>query len=82
MLINNSVVLYENLNFNNVAHRINMAKVGRYSIAPGPAPYHIVCHMPGKTGQPSFGRLFQYCKFQANDAIANKSFFQVISFFF
>ncbi|XP_014206946.1 eukaryotic translation initiation factor 2A [Copidosoma floridanum] len=76
MLINNDVVLYEDSNFDKILHRINMAKIGRFSIAPSTAPYHVACHMPGKSGQPSFGRLFQYPKFQASQPIANKSFFQ------
>ncbi|OXU26913.1 hypothetical protein TSAR_000356 [Trichomalopsis sarcophagae] len=76
MLVNNDVVLYEDSNFDVVLHRINVAKVAKFSIAPGGAPYHVLCYMPGKSGQPSFGRLFQYPKFQASQAIANKSFFQ------
>lgn len=31
----------------------------------------------GSSGQPSFGRLFKYPKFEIGEAIASKSFFQV-----
>lgn len=48
MLVNNDVVLYEEANFDVISHRINVAKVGKFSIAPGGAPHHIVCYMPGK----------------------------------
>ncbi|XP_058802809.1 eukaryotic translation initiation factor 2A [Phymastichus coffea] len=76
MLVNNDVVLYEDSNFEKVLHRINVVKVAKFSIAPGAAPYHVLCYMPGKSGQPSFGRLYQYPKFQASQPVANKSFFQ------
>lgn len=36
----------------------------------------------GKSGQPSFGRLFQYPKFESTSALANKSFFQVRLFYY
>ncbi|XP_033227264.1 eukaryotic translation initiation factor 2A [Belonocnema kinseyi] len=76
MLVNNDVVLYEDVNFERAAHRINVAKIAKFSIAPGAVPYHILCYMPGKPGQASFGRLFQYPKFESTQSIANKSFFQ------
>lgn len=47
MLVNNDVVLYEDSNFEKVVHRINVAKVAKFSIAPGVAPYHVLCYMPG-----------------------------------
>lgn len=76
MLVNNRVVLYENADFSTILHRINMASIAKFSIAPGNPPYHILCNMPGTSGQPSFGRLFQYPKFEATQSLANKSFFQ------
>ncbi|XP_076164353.1 eukaryotic translation initiation factor 2A isoform X1 [Ptiloglossa arizonensis] len=76
MLIGANVVLYEDVNFKKIAHRINIAKVANFSISPNNTPYYILCYMPGKSGQPSFGRLFQYPKFESTQALANKSFFQ------
>ncbi|XP_076659679.1 eukaryotic translation initiation factor 2A [Halictus rubicundus] len=76
MLVGADVVLYEDANFQKVAHRINVAKVASFSISPTCSPYFILCYMPGKSGQPAFGRLFQYPDFDATRAIANKSFFQ------
>lgn len=76
MLIGADVVLYEDVNFEKTAHRINVAKVANFSISPSNDPYYILCYMPGKSGQPSFGRLFQYPKFESSQSLANKSFFQ------
>ncbi|XP_051164152.1 eukaryotic translation initiation factor 2A [Leptopilina boulardi] len=76
MLVNNDVLLYEDVNFEKIVHRINLSKIGKFSIAPGPAPYHVLCYMPGKPGQASMGQLFQYPKFESTQAIARKSFFQ------
>ncbi|XP_011505945.1 PREDICTED: eukaryotic translation initiation factor 2A [Ceratosolen solmsi marchali] len=78
LLVNNDVVLYEESNFDDAKafnNKMNVGKIAKFSIAPGAAPYHIVCHMPGKSG-PSFGRLFRYPKLPANQPVANKSFFQ------
>ncbi|XP_076665735.1 eukaryotic translation initiation factor 2A isoform X1 [Andrena cerasifolii] len=76
MIVGADVVLYEDANFEKIVHRINIVKVAKFSISPSNTPYHILCYMPGKPGQPSFGRLFQYPKFEATQAVANKSFFQ------
>jgi uncharacterized protein with WD repeat len=51
LLVNSDVVIYKDANFDNAPssnHRIKMGKISKFSIAPGDAPYHIVCHMPGK----------------------------------
>ncbi|XP_014223236.1 eukaryotic translation initiation factor 2A [Trichogramma pretiosum] len=76
MLVNNDVVLYEN-DFTTVAHKMNVGKIAKFSIAPGREPYHICCHLPGKSGQPSFGSMFQYPKFKAPEhkPVATKSFY-------
>ncbi|XP_043254699.1 eukaryotic translation initiation factor 2A [Colletes gigas] len=76
ILIGAEVILYEDVNFSKIAHKINVAKVATFSISPSNTPYHILCYMPGKSGQPSFGRLFQYPKFESTQSLANKSFFQ------
>ncbi|XP_046588004.1 eukaryotic translation initiation factor 2A [Neodiprion lecontei] len=76
MLVNSTVNFYEDADFSKVVNRINMAKVAKFSVATGNPPYHILCNMPGSSGQPSFGRLFQYPKFEASQSLANKSFFQ------
>ncbi|KYN33010.1 Eukaryotic translation initiation factor 2A [Trachymyrmex septentrionalis] len=71
-----NVLLYENNNFDRYVHKIGKGNIAKFSIAPGNAPYHILCYMPGSSGQPSFGRLFKYPKFEIGEAIASKSFFQ------
>ncbi|XP_003707307.2 eukaryotic translation initiation factor 2A [Megachile rotundata] len=76
LLVGADVILYKDVNFEKIEHRINVAKVAKFSISPSNSPYYILCYMPGKSGQPSFGRLFQYPKFDSTQAIANKSFFQ------
>lgn len=47
MLIGANVVLYEDVNFKKIAHRINIAKVANFSISPNNTPYYILCYMPG-----------------------------------
>ncbi|KAK9307333.1 hypothetical protein QLX08_002341 [Tetragonisca angustula] len=76
ILVGADVILYEDVNFNKIMYRINVAKVARFSISPSNTPYYILCYMPGKSDQPSFARLFQYPKFEFTQALANKSFFQ------
>ncbi|XP_035719683.1 eukaryotic translation initiation factor 2A-like isoform X2 [Vespa mandarinia] len=76
ILMGADVIFYEDANFEKIVHRINIAKVAKFSIAPNNAPYHILCYVPGKSGQPSLGRLFQYPKFESTQALASKSFFQ------
>jgi hypothetical protein len=43
--------------------------------------YYFMFYYTGKSGQPSFGRLFQYPKFESTNSLANKSFFQVKMFY-
>ncbi|XP_054011348.1 eukaryotic translation initiation factor 2A [Hylaeus anthracinus] len=76
MLVGADVILYEDVDFSKATHKINVAKVANFSISPNNTSYYILCYMPGKSGQPSFGRLFQYPKFESTQALANKSFFQ------
>ncbi|XP_008547291.1 eukaryotic translation initiation factor 2A [Microplitis demolitor] len=76
LLINTDILIYENADFEKEVHRINVTKAGRFKIAPGSAPYHIVIYTPGKTGQPSFARLFEYPKLDSAQSLATKSFFQ------
>ncbi|XP_031825611.1 eukaryotic translation initiation factor 2A [Nomia melanderi] len=76
MLNGAEVVLYEDANFQKVAHKIKGAKIASFSISPTCSPYYILCYMPGRSDQPSFGKLFQYPNFESTSAIADKSFFQ------
>ncbi|KAJ9594298.1 hypothetical protein L9F63_014303, partial [Diploptera punctata] len=75
-LNNNEVLFYEVPNFDTVVHKIHIQKVADFSLSPGSAPYHVLCYVPGKGGQPCNGRLFQYPKFESTNSLANKSFFQ------
>jgi len=42
-----NVLLYENNNFDRYIHKIGKGNIAKFSIAPGNAPYHILCYMPG-----------------------------------
>jgi translation initiation factor 2A len=74
--VNNEILFYDVPNFDVVAHKIHIQKVADFSVSPGTSPYHILCYVPGNSGQPSFGRLFQFPKFESTNSLANKSFFQ------
>lgn len=77
-LVNNDVTFYEGGNFERIVHRINFAKIGAFSLAPGISPLHVLCYTPSTQGQPALCRLFKYPSFDAQHSLANKSFFQVI----
>lgn len=47
MLVGADVILYEDVNFNKIMYRINVAKVAKFSISPSNTPYYILCYMPG-----------------------------------
>ncbi|XP_015126780.1 eukaryotic translation initiation factor 2A [Diachasma alloeum] len=76
ILINNDVTFYENADFETVKYKFKSTKVGKFRIGSGDAPYHVICYLPGKPGEPSFARLFEYPKFETTESLANKSFFQ------
>jgi len=79
-MVNNEVQFYENNNFESIAHKIHLAKVSDFSMAPGSSKQtHVVTYVPGSKGAPSFTRLYQYPNFDDNQVLANKSFFQADS---
>lgn len=78
-LQNNDVIFYEDCNFEYIIYRINCFKVASYSICSTQNAHHVICHMPGGKGQPAFARLFAYPKFEAQQALACKSFFNADS---
>lgn len=47
MLVGADVVLYEDANFEKIAHKINIAKIAMFSMSPCNNPYYIVCYIPG-----------------------------------
>ncbi|XP_044266198.1 eukaryotic translation initiation factor 2A [Tribolium madens] len=75
-IVNTDVVFYEDLNFEKIVVRINCHKIAAFSLSPNVGTYFILCHVPGASGQPSFGKLFKYPNFDAMQSIASKSFFQ------
>eukprot|EP00092_Neocalanus_flemingeri_P017385 GFUD01018805.1.p1 GENE.GFUD01018805.1~~GFUD01018805.1.p1 ORF type:complete len:598 (+),score=151.66 GFUD01018805.1:66-1859(+) len=79
-MVNNEVQFYENSNFDVIAHKIHLAKVSNFSMAPGNSKStHVVTYIPGSKGAPSFTKLYQYPSFDDNQVLANKSFFQADS---
>lgn len=79
-MVNNEVQFYENSNFDAIAHKIHLAKVSDFSMAPGNSKHtHVVAYVPGTKGAPSFTKLYQYPSFSDNQVLANKSFFQADS---
>ncbi|GIY09529.1 eukaryotic translation initiation factor 2A [Caerostris darwini] len=75
--VNNEIHFFEDANFEKIAKKIFIQKVAYFSLAPGAAPYHVACFVPGMKGQPSFVRLFKYPNFDGpNAVIAQKSFFK------
>ncbi|XP_075236018.1 eukaryotic translation initiation factor 2A isoform X1 [Lycorma delicatula] len=71
--VTSDVVFFNVPEFNKSSLKITNQKVETFSIAPEGSPVHVVCYVPGKSG-PSFGKLYQYPKFDT--PIASKSFFQ------
>jgi len=72
--VNSDVACYASAQFDKPAYRIQGQKVASVSLSQGNAPFHLLCYVPGKPGQPSFIKLFQYPKFDV--PVANKTFFQ------
>lgn len=58
-----------------VEHKYANQRVHKYSLSPATQnKFHVLCYIPGKQGQPSLAKLFQFPNFNA--PIAMKSFFQ------
>ncbi|CAL1274382.1 unnamed protein product [Larinioides sclopetarius] len=75
--VNNEVHFFEDAKFDTIAKKIFIQKIAYFSLAPGSAPYHVACFVPGTKGQPSFVRLFKYPNFEGSSSIiAQKSFFK------
>jgi hypothetical protein len=55
-IVNTDVVFYEDLNFDRIVARIDCYKIVAYSLPPNVGTYFVLCHIPGVSGQPSFGK--------------------------
>jgi len=79
-MVNNEVQFYEESSFDAIKHKLHLAKVSNYALAPcSSQTTHVVALVPGAKGAPSFTKLFQYPNFDENQILANKSFFQADS---
>ncbi|XP_054271256.1 eukaryotic translation initiation factor 2A [Macrosteles quadrilineatus] len=72
--VNHEVVCYAATQLDKPAHRLTGQKVVSVSLSSGNPPFHLLCYVPGKPGQPSFIKLYQYPKFDT--PVASKTFFQ------
>uniref|UniRef100_A0A0A9WRR4 Eukaryotic translation initiation factor 2A n=1 Tax=Lygus hesperus TaxID=30085 RepID=A0A0A9WRR4_LYGHE len=72
--VKNDLLFHKSSNLNEVDQKFANQRVHSFSISPAPNPFHVLCYIPGKQGQPSLGKLFEYPKFDS--PVASKSFFQ------
>ncbi|XP_045513487.1 eukaryotic translation initiation factor 2A [Pieris brassicae] len=74
---NNRILIYEDAKLDRYTHNIAADKLQAYSISPSPAPaYYLSIFTIGKSGQPSFWRIFKYPQFEITHAIVSRSSFQ------
>ncbi|XP_045761274.1 eukaryotic translation initiation factor 2A [Maniola jurtina] len=77
MLVNNRVVIYEDVNLDRYTQSIQAEKLQSFSISPSTTPaYYFSIFTLGKSGQPSFWRVFKYPDFEVSQALVSRSSFQ------
>ncbi|GBP22933.1 Eukaryotic translation initiation factor 2A [Eumeta japonica] len=77
MQVNQRVLIYQDGNFDQYAHEIKCDNLRTFSISPSPAPsYYFSTFSIGKSGQPSFWRIFKLPDFRVENALVSKSSFQ------
>ncbi|XP_047536402.1 eukaryotic translation initiation factor 2A [Vanessa atalanta] len=75
ILNNNRVLIYEDVKLDHYTHNIQAEKLQSFSISPSAAPnYYFSIFTLGKSGQPSFWRVFKYPQF--DQAVVSRSSFQ------
>ncbi|KAF6206920.1 hypothetical protein GE061_018156 [Apolygus lucorum] len=67
------LLFHKSSNLTEVEHKFANQRVQSFSVSPASNPFHVLCYIPGKQGQPSLGKLYEYPKFDSPVAI--KSFF-------
>lgn len=45
--VDNELLFYEDSKFDQPSVRVRDQKIANFAIAPGTAPYHVICYMPG-----------------------------------
>ncbi|XP_045510592.1 eukaryotic translation initiation factor 2A [Colias croceus] len=74
---NNRILIYEDAKLDRYTHNVQAEKLQAYSISPSPAPaYYFSIFTLGKSGQPSFWRIFKFPQFDISNAIVSRSSFQ------
>ncbi|CAB0005182.1 unnamed protein product [Nesidiocoris tenuis] len=72
----NDVIFYKSDNLKEITNKFANQRVQTYSLSPAVTqPFHALCFIPGKQGQPSHAKLFEFPKF--DHPVGTKSFFQV-----
>ncbi|XP_014245203.1 eukaryotic translation initiation factor 2A [Cimex lectularius] len=54
--------------------KLQNQRIVNYSLSPSAPQYHLLCYVPGKSGQPSVCKIFQFPNF--DNPLAHKTFFQ------
>ncbi|KAL1449788.1 hypothetical protein WDU94_002263 [Cyamophila willieti] len=75
-LVNSELQFYKVPDFESIVTKVTVPNIHSFSLSPENDPFHVLCYVVGKAGQPSAGRLFQYPNIDLNAPLANKSFFQ------
>ncbi|KAI5642236.1 eukaryotic translation initiation factor eIF2A domain-containing protein [Phthorimaea operculella] len=77
MLVNGSVLIYEDGKFDRYVKQVQAANLKTFSVSPSVAPnYYISLFTLGKAGQPSFWRVYKYPEFAEGSAVCSRSSFQ------
>lgn len=45
--VDNELLFYEDAKFDSASLRVRDQKIANFALAPGTAPYHVLCYMPG-----------------------------------
>ncbi|XP_041974244.1 eukaryotic translation initiation factor 2A isoform X2 [Aricia agestis] len=75
--MNNRVLIYEDVKLDRYTHTIQAEKLHSFSMSPSVTPaYYFSIFTLGKSGQPSFWRVFKFPDFDVNQALVSRSSFQ------
>lgn len=76
--VTNEVHFYKADDLNNIVEKKILTKVRSFSISPSKNVHHVTFFVPSIKGAPAYVHLYRYPNFkEANNALANKSFFKV-----
>ncbi|XP_026323322.1 eukaryotic translation initiation factor 2A isoform X2 [Hyposmocoma kahamanoa] len=77
LLVSGGIQIYENGKLDRYVKQVQMEKLKSFSVSPSPAPnYYLSIFTLGKSGQPSFWRVYKYPNFEEGTAVVSRSTFQ------